>query len=226
MKILILTLALISGSAFAAGDVQLSKECKAQLKKDILAKEAAFLAAAGETLAGPLTADVGVNYWPKRQDASVFVRVEEEVDGRTVSYGAKALKTDIRACKNINLVRRTELACRYSRFEGPDSLTEIKGITFKSGRTIKPNSRLNKVEEQQIQTWLDSEKTGASLAELIKSTDEGELSSATVTLPDGKVLDYYGAYGGDNPYGIFYVEGTMEVAGDNGDGSICIKYLK
>ncbi len=64
------------------------------------------------------------------------------------------------------------------------------------------------------------------MADLIKDTDDQELTTGQVTLPNGRKLDYFGAYGGDNPFGKFFVAGTSEVAGDNSDGSICINYLK
>jgi|GEM_PF-5031247 len=228
MKIFILFIAMVSIPVFAApGEVTLSKACSAKLEAEALKAETAFLTAAGETIASKLEASVGLSYWPKRDDVNIGVRVTDEADGRYVRYGAKVLKADARQCQNITLVRRTEAACRYSRHEGPESLTEIKGITYQEGRAIKPDSRLSQLEETQIRTLLaQNGEPGATVAELIQGTDDGELSTATVTLPDGKILEYFGAYGGDNPYGLFFVAGTATVAGDNGDGSICIGYIK
>lgn len=227
MKILILALGLVSGSAFAAlEDVELSDKCAAKLENEVLKSETDYLKANGEVVASEIKASAGIGYWPARPEVSISVKAEDELDGRYVHWVAKASKEDVRQCKNINLVRRTASACRFSRDEGPSSLEEIKGMTYKNGRDIKPGSRLNEIEEAQIRAFLDVDQRGTPIAEMIKSTDDGELSTATVTLPDGKVLDYYGAYGGDNPYGQFFLSGTTENAGSNGDGSICINYLK
>lgn len=227
MKVLILSAILVSSSAFAAlENVKLTKDCSAKLEEEVRRSETAYLKANGEELASEITATAGLSYWPARPEATVSVLAEDELDGRYVRWFAKVSKEDVRQCRNIQLVRRTEAACRYSRSEGPDSLTEIKGFSFKSGRDIKANTRLTAIEEAQIRAFLDGEKSGASVAELINDTDDNELSTAQVTLPDGKKLDYFGAYGGDNPFGTFFVSGTTQVAGDNSDGSICIKYLK
>jgi hypothetical protein len=228
MKFLTLALVFVSAQAFAAGgDVELTKACEKQLKETYLKIESDYLAAKGEALAGPLKATVSSSYWPDRPDMNLGVRIEEEIDGRYVSYGAKVSKDDARACRNLSFTRRDKSACRYSRSEGPASLTEIRGLAFREGRAIKPGSRLSKIEEQQIRAFLGGEDNkNSTIKELIESTDDQELSTAKVTLPDGTELDYFGAYGGDNPFGIFFVAGSTDKAGENSDGSVCISYLK
>ena len=228
MKLIILIAAALTLPAFAerSQTVRLSKACETELKNRYLTAEARFLARAGETLAGTLEARVTSSYWPDRPDMNLGVALEDKADGRYVRYGAKVSKEDAKACGNLELVRATQSACRYSRGEGPESLTEIQGLRFTEGPAIRPSDRLSKIQEEQIRALLDTDKSGAPLAELIKNTDDGELSSATVILPDGKALDYFGAYGGDNPYGAFFVSRTDTVAGTNSDGSVCIKYLK
>ncbi len=225
MKLLMIALALFSHTVFAAGEVELSKECKTKLSEEVLSSETAYLAATGETIAHKLKADVQINYWPARDSVNIVVHAEDPADGRSVAYTATVLKTEARVCENIKLVRKTAGACRYSRHQGPESLTEIKELRFKAGQTIDGRDQISAVVEAQLRQLLDGQDGLETIGALIDATDDHEVSTATVTLPDGKVLDYYGAYGGDNPYGAFFKTGENVKVGSNNDGSVCIGYF-
>ncbi len=223
MKKIILGTLLATSTVFAQREVELTKQCEKALKTQAVQAEAAKLKADGEVFT-KLRGDVQLSYSPVKPDMVVRVIVEDRTDGRFASYRAKVLKTDALQCK-IPIVRSGE-GCRYSADDGPKSLNKIKGISFKNGKTIKPEDSLTELEQQQIRAVLVYGDEGASVPELIRQTDDGELSTGNLTLPAGRKLTYYGAYGGDNPYGTFFEEGTATVAGDNGDGSICIQYKK
>lgn len=219
----ILVAVFISHVAWSAEDVALTEACKSSLQKSSIFREIHRLEKKREVLASQLTADVQLSYWPDRDDVTVVVHLEDPVDGRSVSYAQKVLKTDARTCK-IKLHRRNDSECRYSRPDGgPEALNSIPGLQFVSGRTIRPNSKINALEEAQIRQFLDTDGSDTSLADLIGATDDGELSTGTVQFSNGHQLTYYGAYGGDNPYGIYFVAGAITVAGKNSDGSSCLK---
>lgn len=224
MKLLILATVLISANAFAAPlrEVDLTTACEESLKDFALKAEYDYLAAKGEALASKLEAVVYTSYWPAKEDMAVSVHVEDKADGRYVNYRAKVLKTDAVACK-IKVKRADDTACRYSTGDGPDGLNEIKGLKFVDGKDIPADAQLSELENAQILKFLGNEGGKETVKELIEATDDGELSTGTLTLPNGQELTYFGAYGGDNPYGIFFQAGTTKAAGDNGDGSVCIK---
>jgi hypothetical protein len=198
MKFIVLV-ALLSAATAHARDFKLTDACKEGLQAAALQAETSNLQAQGETLASKLDADVQLSYWPDRPEVTVMVRLEDAL-----------------VCK-IPLMRKDSSACRYSRSEGSESLAEIRGIQFKSGRTIKAGAELSKLEQSQVRMFLDNDgsNASASIRELIEGTDDRSLSTGTLT--------YLGAYGGDNPFGMFFKSGTAQVAGTNGDGSVCIK---
>jgi hypothetical protein len=220
---LFLTATLLASISFGAiREVKLTKQCEASLKATALKMETAKLAADGEVLASKLEAVVYTSYWPAKEDMSVSVHIEDPVDGRSISYGAKVLKSDALQCK-IPVQRRNDSFCRYSRSEGPESMTEIAGITWATTKDIKVGDRTSELEAQQIRAFLGDGDANQDVNELLDGTDDDEVNLGTLTLPDGRVLTYMGAYGGDNPHGVFFNEGTTTVSGSNGDGSVCIK---
>lgn len=222
MKNLILGILFVSSTAVAAGDLKLSEKCKSSLKAKALKLETARLAADGEELVSALVSNVHFNYWPKQDTANVLVVLEDEADGRLAVYGAKVLKTDAAKCA-IPIVRRDKSSCRYSVGNGPESLNEITGLKFVSGTDIKPTTKLTALQKEQITIMAGGNEDGLTIPELIKQTDDGELSTGTLTLPNGRNLTYLGAYGGDNPFGTFFKSGTAQVAGTNSDDSVCIR---
>lgn len=224
--LLVLTLTLAASASFGETlrNVKLPKACAAQLETLAINAEAKRMKADGEVLAGPLEASAGISYWPAKEGVSLSVRVEEAIEGRTVSYSAKVTKDDVEACRIPTLKRNDAGACRYSRHEGPESMTEIAGITWKNGKDIKAGDRISALEKEQILGYFAEGDMSADLNEVINATDDNEINTGTLTLPDGRQLTYMGAYGGDNPHGVFYVEGTAKAQGSNGDGSICIGY--
>ncbi|MFN7730232.1 MAG: hypothetical protein ACK5P7_13820 [Bdellovibrio sp.] len=223
MKTTLLLAATLSASiSFGAiRDVTLTKQCEASLKATALQMETAKLAADGEVLASELESTIGLSYWPAKEHASVSVRLEDPIDGRSILYSAKVLKSDALQCK-IALKRNDDSFCRYSRSEGPSSMTEIPGITWAETKDIKVGDRMSALEEKQIQAFL-GEGRNEDVNELIDGTDDHEVNFGTLTLPDGRELTYLGAYGGDNPHGIFFAAGTTTVQGANGDGSVCVQ---
>lgn len=226
MKILALFLAAITWSeanAFAQTEL-VSVACRAKLEARILNVEKARLRELGEELASELVAETSTFRFPNRPEAQISVRLTDPADGRRVSYSAKALKADLRACR-VRLERNDAKACRYSRPDGgPDALNEIPGLRFREVRMIKPTTRLSALEERQVRAFLNDYQDGeATISELIEGTDDKELSVGTLSLPGGRTLTYYGAYSGDTPMGMFFVQGTTRVAGDNGDNRVCIQ---
>jgi hypothetical protein len=223
MKLFVLATALISATAFAdpLREVDLTTACEDSLKAFATKAEYDYLAAKGEKLVGELEAVVYTSYWPAKEDMNVSVQVEDKTEGRYVNYRATVLKTDAVACK-INVKRADDTACRYSTGDGPEGLNEIKGLKFVDGENIKPDAKLTKLQAAQVKAFLGN-GSDDSVKDLIEGTDDSYLSTGTLTLPNGKVLSYFGAYGGDNPFGIFFEQGTTNVAGENGDGSVCIR---
>lgn len=224
MKFFIL-LSFVTSTAMAAGKVELTPACEAELQERAAAEETAYLKNTNQTLASHLKAEAYLSYWPAKEDATVGVLVEDPADGRYVYYSAKVLKTDIAACK-IKLRRDDTSACRYSSDDGPEGLLSIKGMSYAQGEMITPDQTFSDLLANQVRAFLGELYSSIDASELIRSTDDQELSSGTLTLPDSRKLSYFGAYGGDNPFGIFFIEGTTTVAGDNGDGSVCISPLK
>jgi hypothetical protein len=224
MKTLILAAALISTGAFAGGprDVSLTDSCEETLKDFALKAEYGYLATKGETLASTLDATVYLSYWPAKDDASVTVHVEDAADGRHVRYLAKFLKANADAC-DMQLKRADNSYCRYSTDDGPDGLNEISALKFEAGEKISADTKLTKLATAQVKAFLGQNSPYDTVKELIEGTDDGELSTGTLSLPNGKTLTYLGAYGGDNPFGIFFEKGTTKTAGENSDGSVCIK---
>lgn len=223
MKLLLLA-ALIAVPAQAENirDVKLTDACKASLEKFALEAETKFLAAKGEALASKLEAEAYTGYWPEKADMTVSVSVEDKADGRGVRYSAKVLKTDALQCK-IKLERREDSYCRYSTADGAEGLNEIAGLKMVFGKNIEADAKLTKLQADQIRLFLGNNGGDDSVKEMIEHTDDGYLTTGTVTYKSGRKLTYYGAYGGDNPVGIFFNEGTMEVVGENGDGSVCLR---
>ncbi|MGE4133880.1 MAG: hypothetical protein AB7F86_19750 [Bdellovibrionales bacterium] len=216
---------LVGSLAFAElTEVNLTPACKNTLETQALNKETAHLSAAGEVLASKLEARATLSYWPEAKDVAVGVMVEDPADGRYVRYRAKVLKTELAACQ-IQLERQAHTACRYSRAGGPDSLTEIPGFQYQEGRTIRAQDPMSSLEIDQVHRALSDDNAApieAEVRQMIQDTDDGEVTTGTVILPSGSRLTYVGAYGGDNPYGTFFKEGTVQVAGSDSDSDICI----
>lgn len=228
MKFFVLA-ALLSGSiaanASAANirDVKLTDACETSLKDFAIRAETDLLSAMGETLASKLEAEVYLSYWPLKEDVAIGVNVEDKADGRYVRYRASVLKSDAMSCR-ITLERATKSACRYSSADGIDGLLSIPAMSYLKGEKITPETKLTSLQSDQIRAFLGGNGLEGSVKEMITDTDDGYLTTGTLTLPSGKKLAYYGAYGGDNPFGIFFKQGSTIVAGDNSDGSICLNY--
>lgn len=207
--------------------VELSAACKKQIEAFALKSELALVAQKGDKLASRFEAVSYVNHFPKEAVANVVVQLEDAADGRSVSYSAKVKKSDIAKCQ-INLAR-AKYGCRYSTSDGPDGLNSIKGLKYVSGDMVSSSEGLSALQKRQIVKFLNGVNKISESKEidfLIQQTDDQELSTGELTLPDGRVMSYFGAYGGDNPYGIFFLKGTVAVAGDNGDGFVCISEKK
>lgn len=208
-----------------AGDFKLPAKCSTKLQARAVKAEKERMSALHERLVSKkFEVRTSLSYYPNGDKVTVHVSLEDPADGRYAPYAATVLKTEALACK-VELERRHGQACRYSRHEGPESLNEIHGLKYEAGDDIAPESKLSKARTRQVRAFLTTEggDPDASLADLIRGTDDQKLSSGTLTLPNGTRLDYLGAYGGDNPYGIFFKTDSTTVAGNNGDGSVCIK---
>lgn len=218
---LFLLITLLAPSAFAVDTFDLTPACEAKLKTETVAAENSLLAAKGETLASGLSGEVYLSYYPTKPTVSITVRVSDAKDGRSVDYRASALKTDAADCK-VEVRRIDESACRFSSEGGPDSLAEIAGVTYTSGADLLPEQEISELVQSQVKAFLGDFDPEADVPALIRGTDDEELSTGTLALPGGRTLDYFGAYGGDNPFGIFFETGTTTPAGSNSDGSMCV----
>jgi hypothetical protein len=138
-------------------------------------------------------------------------------------WGKKGVSLEqVNAC-SIELEREEGSECRYSS-EGEDELLDRSGATIVREATLKPTTKLSKIEAKQIESFLQFEGEEQTVSELIAGTDDGEVIKKILAFPNGKRLEYYKAYGGDNPHGAFFLEKTTTVAGSNSDDSICINY--
>lgn len=199
---------------------ELSPSCKAKLTKGVVKAELAFLAAKGETLASEFETQSYVNSQPNRDYGVAVVALEDPADGRSVRYKARVSPGDVADCA-INLVRDDETYCRYSTGEGPDALNDLPGLKFVSGDNIEAKGPHTELQTRQVRAFLGKEEADKSLEDLIGQTDDGYLSTGTLTTQTG-TYDYFGAYGGDNPYGVFFFQGTTKEFTQNGDGFICL----
>lgn len=220
----LLAVILLVGVQAHAERFELSAECRTRLESQALQLELTFLESRGEALASQLSAVSHVNHFPRSGVATVVVMLEDEVDGRYVRYSQETSKENVRACR-VQLTRRDHSSCRYSRGNGPESLNEIAGVHFSEGGVIRAGARLNALQKSQIRLFLDPKNYSpeASTDELIKQTEDQYLSTGAVVISSGLRLTYYGAYGGGNPFGTFFSEGTVQVAGTSSDGSVCIR---
>lgn len=200
---------------------KLSAACEAKLTKGVLKAELALLAGKGEKLASKFETTAYVNGLFKTEGYAAVVSLEDPADGRSVRYSARVSKEDVSSC-NITLKRNDASYCRYSTGEGPDALNEIAGLKFVGGENIEAKGPYTETQKKQIREFLGSEEPSKTLEQLIGETDDGYLSTGTLTMPNGSTYDYFGAYGGDNPYGVFFVKGTIQAYAQNGDGSICL----
>lgn len=219
MKLALALLATVSLNAFAK---DLTSECKKELSQQMIALENKYLDGIGAKLTQP-----EVHIWANENKGKVSVGgwVEDTTDGRSVRYGDKTVTVrEFETC-DIQLERDNSSQCRFSA-DGDDELTEKLGWKLTHEVTITPTTKLYPIEKQQVMYFLDDSMTydETKIPELIKSTDDGSISKANYTLKNGVEVTYFKAYGGDNPYGTFYLTGTTTHVGSNGDGDICIGY--
>lgn len=212
----------ISAGAHAARPVPLGNACVEQLKEQILQKESAYFRENFKTTIG----EPEVSGWGTLQGDGTYTfngTIYDLTDGRAVDYRAtKISKKDAESC-DIDLKRDATFACRYSS-DGDDEFQDRSGAKFIREVTLKPTTKLSKIEAQQIEGFLQYEDAAFPASELIAGTDDGEITKRVVEFKNGVRADYYKAYGGDNPHGVFYREKTMEVIGENSDAFICINY--
>ncbi|NUN07067.1 MAG: hypothetical protein HUU57_15065 [Bdellovibrio sp.] len=224
MKSLLVLILLSTPTAFAA-EFSLSKACEAKLEQQALSLETTRLADLREVVAGKLEADVTYSYSPIKSKVSLTVSVEDKVDGRHASYRVSVLKTEAENCE-VTLTEAslsTQFLCRYSSYEGPEGLLNIPGVTYQDGPSLTPESILTNLQKDQVLSFLGSYGE-SDPGKAIEQTDDSEVLTAFIGLPDGRLVMYMGAYGGDTAFGVFFYHGTTGVAGDNSDGSVCIGY--
>lgn len=218
----IFTAIAISVGANAGRPVPLGNACVDQLKEQILQKESAYFRENFKTEIGEPEV---WGYGSLQGDGTYTFNgtIYDLTDGRAVDYrAAKISKKDAESC-NIELKRDATFACRYSS-DGDDEFQDRSGAKFVREVTLKPTTKLSKIEEEQIVSFLENNDTPYPASELIAATDDGEITKRVVEFKNGVRADYYKAYGGDNPFGVFYRQNTMEMIGENSDDSICIKY--
>lgn len=217
----IFSLILIS-SICSATTYMVSPQCKEKVEAQVLTNEAKILAANNAQVASELTTTMSA-YSSHQQKDKLVVRmtIQDSIDGFYVTYRALVSQEQYNRCE-ISMERESHWNCRYSNYEG--EFEAIPGMKWVDGPRISSEDGLTDIQKQQIRTWLDTvnPQENYTLLELIQHTDDQELLTAKVTLPDGKVLDYYKAYGGDNPFGVFFFENTTEEAGVNSDSDLCI----
>lgn len=225
MKTLLLLTLLSASNAFAGGEFDIPKDCEVSLENHVLDLESTHLAATGQKLASPLTSELFMSYYPHKPEVSIGVVIEEPIEGRRVTYGIKVLKKDALKCQVsfTKETRREKTACRYSRTDGPGSMTEIPGITMTEGSRLEHDGTFTELQKKQIVAFLGKDGTQGNPADLVAETDDQYLTTGEFTLPDGSKLEYFGAYGGDNPFGAFFKKGTTKQVGENSDGFVCIK---
>ncbi|OGS07204.1 MAG: hypothetical protein A2270_11170 [Elusimicrobia bacterium RIFOXYA12_FULL_51_18] len=196
-----------------------SEECKATIVEAYVEQESAYLNVHSETY-GKLDGELRWSKWSGK-DYSISVYIEDQKDGRSVSYTGKFPAADVGKCQ-IQLKRKTEAACRYSSYDmGIEDFAAFIGGAAGKTKKIKPETKMTDLEVAQIKAFLKDE---GSVGDLIDMTDDHYVSKTPLTLPTGEGLTYYGAYGGDNTFGSFFKEGTTTVRGSNGDTDICIAY--
>ncbi len=204
-----------------AGDIP--PRCIEKVRAEVIQRETEFLQARGETLASPFEASVYNRIRTQGDEVHLVVVLEDPADGRWVRYELRTHSAALAECK-VAPSRMSKSACRYSRDTGPEALNQIKGLSFLAAEDLKPDAKLTSLQESQIRIFLeDSASASASIREWIKQTDDQRLSTGKVTLPSGIRLTYYGAYGGENSFGIFFLEGTLHVAGKNSDAFVCLQ---
>jgi hypothetical protein len=212
---LLLTLSILSAQAHASTD-ELSVECKSQLKTNILEQATAVLGSM-------VTADsVDINIFLNSKKNKLRLSVTHNKDGAQLEFEATAKDADIVSC-NITPVLNLELSCRYSNY-GEVAFDKIENMIVEYKYTFSDDKNLTPIQVDQVKKLLIYDDETTPLNDMIADTDDGEVSYSVVTLPDGQKLDYYRTYGGDNAYGAFYYEGTADLAGSNGDDSICIGF--
>jgi hypothetical protein len=224
MKIL-LGLILLLGSLAQAKKLdpkrfELTDECKASVEEKALEQEQTYLKENGQVVAGKLEATLSMFFWPQKdQPARVSVRVLDQVDGRYTFYKTLITPESAKNCV-ISPKRSTGQSCRYSNaMDNEDGLDSIQGMSIESVKTVNADNA-EPMESEQILLMLDN----SDLQVAIDQTDEKVIEKYLIITPEGKRLDYFKYYAGDNPVGMMFVENTTEYAGDNSDDSICIGY--
>lgn len=144
-------------------------------------------------------------------------------DGLFVQFQAPINAKNLDTC-HLDLSYNIEQSCRFSSY-GDVNFNNIPGVSLGRTKHITKDAGLSEIQKQQLRSVLVyGEDPTFSLDQLIQNTDDQEVLYQKVTLPDGRTLDYYRAYGGDNPYGSFFIFQTTIKAGENSDGDICISF--
>lgn len=209
----------------AKAEFQLTRECESWLQNRTIEDEQITLFGRGERLASEFQAKIHLRYEPYEPTVRVIVRLEDPADGRSIKYAATVLKGAALECK-IPLERVETSYCRYSRTKGPESLSEISGLKFIPGRSIKSNDELSILENLQIREFLlsfDPENPNKSTDAMIDEMDYKEVTTGRLEIKGSRPLDYVGTFNGGNPFGYFFVSGTTRIVGEMADDNVCIK---
>lgn len=218
MKKTILFFAISFLGSLSAADAKISEICEQTLQKNLLRQASAVIGY-------QLNADnVEYSMWYNAPKGKLNLSITSLEDGAHFSFDAVATEQQVKSC-SLQPVYDARNSCRYSNYSEID-LDQIDKLVFGMSLDIKNDKKLNNTQKEQIRDLLQYDDQAVSLNDLIADTDDGEVIYQPVTLPTGQELDYYKAYGGDNPFGIFYYQGTLDVAGTNSDGSICISFPK
>lgn len=224
MKGLVTVLSLLVGFVFptlaSAKAPAVGEVCKMKIEAEAMFSENYFLAQFNTKIEQP---DI-YSYVNQRSDGTfaAHVWITDEFDGKSSIYIAENLsQSDVLTCK-ISLNRVAEGACRYGG-SGEDDFLAKAGAVEISSRVIAPTSAMTNLEERQIIDFLTDDGRG-DVRDVIGETDDGEVIQKVWTMPNGKILEYYKAYGGDNAFGVIYLQGTVEKIGYNSDGDICLGF--
>ena len=210
----------VAPTVAAANAPEFGEVCKMKIEAEAVFAENDFLAQFNVKVEQP---DL-YSYVSQRKDGTFAAQVwiMDEFDGKSVTYKAENLsQSDVLSCK-IPLSRVAEGACRYGG-SGEDDFLLKAGAVEISSRVIKPTSAMTNLEVRQIMGFLTDDGRG-DVRDVIDETDDGEVIQKVWTMPNGKVLEYYKAYGGDNAFGVIYLQGTVEKTGYNSDGDICLGF--
>lgn len=215
--LLLIAFSLSSSLAFAATE-DLSKECKTQLKTEMLQQVKA------QTGLELKEENIEFRIALSSKKDNLYLEFTDRNNGAYLTFSDSVTESDLSSC-NIQPVLKIEDSCRYSNY-GEKDFDEIENMIVSNDSVIVDDQNLNSTQIDQLMKLLAYDDSTIPLNELIANTDDGEVLYSLVTLPDGQKLDYYKAYGGDNAFGVFYYRDTSELAGTNSDGSFCILFPK